>query len=186
MKITLMSIAVAAAALMTTACSGNTEQRTERSLAEKISACENPDSLRAYVNDAKDYAQTLISEGKYAEASAFIDSISPVVKDKAPALMGTFVALKGKVAADEAAEEVKDALQEGADKASEAADKVKDGVEEAAGKATDKAKEVAGKVADKAGDAVNKAADKASDAVDKATDKASDALNKAADKLKKK
>ena len=182
MKTILMSIAVATAALMTTGCSSNSEQRTERTLAEKISACENPDSLRAYANEAKDYTQKLISEGKYSEASTFIDSISPVVKEKAPALMGTFVALKGKVAADKAAEEVKETVEKGADKASEAAEKAKDGVEDAAGKAADKANEVA----DKAKDAAGKVVDKANDAVDKATDKASDALNKAADKLKKK
>lgn len=177
----ILSATIVALSIMTTACSSADKTRyEEKSLTEKIEKCSDPDSLKAYVNEAKDYTQKLISEGRYEEASMFIDSVSPAVKEKAPALMGTFVALKGQLKVDEATENVKDAAEEVADSVSSKAGKVADKTEDIYNKTKDKV----GDIADKTGKAVGKAAEKTGDAVSTAAEKTDDALNKAADKLK--
>lgn len=95
-KILLMVAAAAIAALG--ACSGNKESKAveadENTVITKIQNCANPDSLTVYVDQAKAYAQKLVDEGKIDEAKAYLDKITPVVKEKAPALLGTLETVK--------------------------------------------------------------------------------------------
>ncbi|MDE5921485.1 MAG: hypothetical protein K2G82_07745, partial [Paramuribaculum sp.] len=68
MKKLILSVAVTAVALMV-ACTG--KQQTEKEdgcIMAKIENCTNTDSLKAYVDQAKAYAQTLVSQGKVEQA----------------------------------------------------------------------------------------------------------------------
>lgn len=169
--------AVMMMSIFATACSGShSEAAHERSFSEKIENCTDTDSLRSYVTEAKDYASKLVDEGKYQEANAFIDSISPVLEAKAPALMGAFVAVRDRIAVEKTTAEAKEKIGEAADSISDKAGKAADAVQDAAGKLGDKAQEAV----DKATGSVKDAAGKA---VDSARDKAKDLAGKAADKL---
>ena len=86
MKKLILSVAVTAVALMV-ACTGKEQAKKEDGgIMAKIENCTNTDSLKAYVEQAKAYAQTLVSEGKVDQAKEFLAKIEPVVKQKAPAL----------------------------------------------------------------------------------------------------
>ena len=152
MKKLILSVAVTAVALMM-ACTGKEQAKKEDGgIMAKIENCTNTDSLKAYVEQAKAYAQTLVSEGKVDQAKEFLAKIEPMVKQKAPALASALTSV------ETALDKVESAVGEKADSAKQAV--------------SDKASEAAGKAAD----AVDKAAGKASDAVGKATDAIKDKL----------
>lgn len=179
MKKLILTVAVIAGAVMM-ACTGTAkEESPAAAITAKIQNCTNPDSLKAYVQEAKDYAATLVSEGKIEQAKEYMAKIEPVVKEKAPALASTLATVETALdkVSDTAAEKtdsVKSAVADSINgKVDAARQSVGDAIEGAAKDAADKA----GEVADKAGEAVSNAADKAKDA-------AADAAQSAADKLK--
>ena len=167
MKKLILSVAVTAVALMM-ACTGKEQAKKEDGgIMAKIENCTNTDSLKAYVEQAKAYAQTLVSEGKVDQAKEFLAKIEPMVKQKAPALASALTSV------ETALDKVESGVGEKADSAKQAVTDSVEGMFDAAKQAvSDKASEAAGKAAD----AVDKAAGKASDAVGKATDAIKDKL----------
>ncbi len=173
MKKLLLLVAVAAT-MSFGACSGSKESKAteenENALKTKIENCTNPDSLSIYVQQAKEYADKLVKEGKVDQAKEYLDQLTPVVEKHAPSLAGTFAAIKTAVdqvpgAAKAAADSTKEAVTDSVSSKVEAAkDAASDAIE--AGKA-------------KAADAVSDAAGKASDAIKGSADKASDAIKNA-------
>ncbi|MDE5687990.1 MAG: hypothetical protein K2I18_05100 [Paramuribaculum sp.] len=173
---TLFISAVAALALFT-ACTGTEKtDKAESTLATKIENCTNTDSLKAYVDEAKAYIVKLQSEGKVDEAKKFLEKIQPVVKDKAPALAGTFAAIGT-------------TLDKVTDKAEAKADSAKAAVADSIDSKINDAKSAVSDVADKAKEVGSNTAEKVKDAVGNAVDNtkeaAADAAQKAADKLRK-
>lgn len=176
MKALFISAAVAALTLFAACTSTEKADKAESTLAAKIENCTNTDSLKAYVDEAKAYIVKLQSEGKVDEAKKFLEKIEPVVKDKAPALAGTFAAV------GTAIDKVTDNVEAKADSAKSAVadsidSKIND-VKNAAGDAADKGKEAVSNTAEKAKDAVG-------NAVDNTKESAADAVQQAADKLRK-
>ncbi|PWB08880.1 hypothetical protein C5O25_03100 [Paramuribaculum intestinale] len=160
------------------ACTGKQQaDKEDGGIMAKIENCTNTDSLKAYVDQAKAYAQTLVSEGKIEQAKEFLAKIEPVVKQKAPALATMLTS------AESALDKVESAV-------GETADSTKQAVTDSVGNKIDAAKQTisnkASATVDKATDAVENAAGKASDAVGKAADKTADAVNKATDAVKDK
>ena len=177
MRKLILSVAVATVALMV-ACTGKQQaDKEDGGIMAKIENCTNTDSLKAYVDQAKAYAQTLVSEGKIEQAKEFLAKIEPVVKQKAPALATMLTS------AESALDKVESAV-------GETADSTKQAVTDSVGNKIDAAKQTisnkASATVDKATDAVENAAGKASDAVGKAADKTADAVNKATDAVKDK
>lgn len=163
----LIFVALGAALLSLGACSTSAEkaEKNEKDLSAKIENCTNPDSLKVYVEQAKDYAQKLISEGKLDEAKKYLDQIEPVVKEKAPSLAGVFSTIKGAVvqipaAAGNAADSIKAKAAAAGDSIKSAAAAKVDDAKSAVKEAADKQKE---KAADEAGKAIDNAADKLKD-----------------------
>lgn len=159
---------LAIAAVVVTSCSSKTtdaEAQDEGAVIKaKIENCSDPDSLKIYVQQAKDYAAKLVKEGNDTAAQAYLDEVAPVVREKDPTAVSVFDQLEAKAdstvsAAVEKADSLKDA----------AADAVKAKAEESK---------------EKASQALNDAKDKAADKVDEAKAKAADATQSAADKLK--
>lgn len=177
MRKLILSVAVATVALMV-ACTGKQQaDKEDGGIMAKIENCTNTDSLKAYVDQAKAYAQTLVSEGKIEQAKEFLAKIEPVVKQKAPALATMLTS------AESALDKVESAV-------GETADSTKQAVTDSVGNKIDAAKQTisnkASATVDKPTDAVENAAGKASDAVGKAADKTADAVNKATDAVKDK
>ena len=81
MKKLLLSIAVVAALCAATASCGKSADSTA-SMKSKIENCTNTDSLRAYVEQAKAYADKLVAEGKEDEARKYLAELEPVVKSR--------------------------------------------------------------------------------------------------------
>ena len=87
MKKLILATVVAAGALLMASCTSKAE-KSEKDLAAKIENCTNTDSIKVYVDQAKAYAQKLVSEGKVDEAKKYLEQIEPVVKAKAPQFAG--------------------------------------------------------------------------------------------------
>lgn len=142
------------------------EEKCEASAFQtKIENCTNPDSLKIYVEQAKDYAQQLVSEGKLEEAKKYMDQLGPVIKEKAPALASTFDAVR--TAIDKVpgtAENVKSEASAAVDSLGAAAENVKNAAENKAGEVVNGAKEAAG-------NAVNTAVQNAGNAINNALSK---------------
>ena len=134
----LVLTAIVALALAATSCGSKTSEQVSASdMKTKIENCTNPDSLKVYVDQAKDYAKKLVDEGKVDEAQKYLDQIEPVVKDKAPALSSTFDAVNtalGKVkdVAGDKFDDAKEAASVAGDSVSSAASNAVEGVKEAA------------------------------------------------------
>ncbi|MCC8070974.1 MAG: hypothetical protein LIO90_04135 [Bacteroidales bacterium] len=187
MKRILLSMAVIGSLMFVGCSSAEKAERNERDIAKKIEATTNPDSLKVYVNDAKTYVEGLISQGKTAEAQAYIDSIAPVIKDKAPELLTTFDTVKTSLGIEEAKEKadslkdaVTDSIKAKADAAKDAASTAVDNAKDAASQAVTDAKNAA---AEKVSDAADKASTAVSNAANDAAAKATDAAKGALDKL---
>ena len=174
MKKLLLGAAVVAVTMLAS-CSGSSDNKAQSTsdFKTKIENCTNPDSLTVYVEQAKAYAQKLVSEGKVEEAKKYIDRIEPVVKEKAPGLAGTFETVKKALA------KVPGAV---ADKAADVKDAVSDKTEDIVDAVGDKTKEITSAVKDKANDAVEAVADKASDLKDAAGEKATEVKDAIKDK----
>ncbi len=164
---------LAVAAVIVTSCSSKTTEKeaTDEGAAikAKIENCSDPDSLKIYVQQAKDYAAKLVKEGNDTAAQAYLNEVAPVVRTKDPTAVNVFDQLEAKAdstvsAAVEKADSLKDV----------AADAAKAKVEEGKAKAT----EAANNVKDKAAAAADAAKQKTADAAQSAADKVKDVLGK--------
>lgn len=162
MKKLFLTFAVAAMAIGSLAsCASKAEKEGAdegEALKAKIENCQDPDSLKMYLEEAQTYAQKLEAQGKGEEAEAYLNKLVPVVEQKDPSVSSYFEELKSK-----AKEEVTDA-KEAADSVAEAA--------------KDKGKEIADSAASKAGKAVEAVKDAGSSAVEAVKEKTTETVNK--------
>ena len=190
MKALFISAAIAAVATFSACSSSEKAKQEESTLASKIENCTNSDSLKAYVEEAKEYVVKLQSEGKLDEAKAFLDKIQPVVDQKAPALASTFATVKASIdkISDTATDKIDSTKTAVTDSVAAKVESAKEAVSEKATESVEKAKAAAAdateKAKDAATDAAQKAKDAAADAAQKAKDAAADAAQKDADKIK--
>lgn len=173
MKKLFLSIAIVGAALLGSCSAEKKAEDKGADLKAKIENCTDSDSLKIYVQQAKDYADKLVSEGKDSEAEAFLNEVTPAVEAKDPAAAGTFLGLNLKAKADSAFDATKEAAKNLADTVGDKAVKVKDAV-------SDKAKDVKDAVSDKAKDVK----DATKDAFNTAKEKTAEAAQSGADKVK--
>lgn len=164
MKKLLLSIAVVAALCAATASCGKSADSTA-SMKSKIENCTNTDSLRAYVEQAKAYADKLVAEGKVDEARKYLAELEPVVKSKAPALSGALSTVESTL--DKVKENASDKADEAKNSAAAAVDSAKSAVGSAAEAVKDKAADVASAVKEKTQDVKEGAADAAQKGDDK-------------------
>ncbi len=87
-KILLTCVALAALATVSCSHKESAADAAASTLTTKIQNCTNPDSMKAYVEEAKAYAARLVSEGKVDEARKYLEKVEPVVKKYAPSLAG--------------------------------------------------------------------------------------------------
>lgn len=173
MKKILIAAAVIAAVSMAS-CGGKESaavKDNESAIKAKIENCTNPDSLSLYVDQAKAYAQKLVQEGKVDEAKKYLDQITPVVQDKAPALAGILETVKTTL------DKVPGSAEAAADSAGTKAGAAVDSLKSAGSQAVDAAKQ-------KGSEVVESAKEKGAEVVDAAKDKAADAADKAGDAIK--
>lgn len=171
MKKILLSIAVVVALGVTAvSCGHKSEADTTATMKSKIENCTNPDSLKAYVDQARAYADRLVAEGKVDEAKKYLAAIEPVVKEKAPALAGALSTVEN------ALDKVGDAAADKAADAKASATAAVDSAKAAAGSAADAVKEKASDVADAAKDKFNAAKEATADAAKDGADKVKDLL----------
>ena len=195
MKKIIYAVAVVLAAL-SVGCSGNsaTVQDNERELKAKIENCTNQDSIEVYIEQAKQYAQSLADSGKTEEARRYMAELTPVVEKKAPDLKSKWTAAVDGVkdftvsTADTVAarstevfDSVKAKSSDAKDAVTDRAEKVIDGTKDVAGKAVEGTKNVAGKVADK----TKEGAEAVKDGTKKAVDKTKDFFEDVKDDFKK-
>ena len=164
MKKLLLSIAVVAALCAATASCGKSADSTA-SMKSKIENCTNTDSLRAYVEQAKAYADKLVAEGKVDEARKYLAELEPVVKSKAPALSGALSTVESTL--DKVKENASDKADEAKNSPAAAVDSAKSAVGSAAEAVKDKAADVASAVKEKTQDVKEGAADAAQKGADK-------------------
>ncbi|MDE5987848.1 MAG: hypothetical protein K2F88_07725 [Duncaniella sp.] len=167
MKKLFLSAALVATIMMVS-CSAEKKAEDEgASLKAKIENCSDPDSLKIYVRQAKDYADKLISEGKDSAAETFLGEVTPAVRAKDPAAALGLTALDIKAKADSTFEATKESAKELADSTSKAvSDKVSD-AKEAISNAAEQTKEKAAAAAEsakkKTAEAAQAGADKVKD-----------------------
>lgn len=160
MKKLFFAALVALMATMTS-CSG-TKQAEDKGaeLKSKIENCTDPDSLKLYVEQAQEYAQKLIAEGKDKEAQAYLDEVTPAVNAKNPSLISVL-----KAQADSVATDLKEAASDAVEGTEAKAGEVKDSIASKGAKAVDAAKDAAKGAASEAAGAVSDAAQKGADKV---------------------
>lgn len=178
MKKLFLSIAIVGAALLGSCSAEKKAEDKGADLKAKIENCTNSDSLKVYVQQAKDYADQLIKEGKDEAASAFLDEVTPAVKAKDPLAAGAFIGLDLKAKADSAIDAGKEAAKNLADSVSSKAGEVKDAVGEKAGQVKDAVSDKAKEVKDATKSAVESAKEKTAAAAQAGADKVKEALGK--------
>ncbi|MBD5265880.1 MAG: hypothetical protein HDS44_02820 [Bacteroides sp.] len=184
MKKLILSIAVVGAAMLV-ACSAEKKAEDKgAALKAKIENCSDPDSLKIYIDEAKDYADQLVKEGKDAAATDFLNEVTPAVKAKDPAAALRFTGLKLEAQADSALEAAKESAKNLADSTKAAVESAKDAAADKIKDAKDAAAEKVNSAKDAASEKVGEAKDAAKNAVDAAKTKAADAAQKGADKVK--
>lgn len=149
-----------AIAVSAVSCTSGTQEAQDKGaeLKAKIENCTDPDSLKIYVQQAQDYAQKLIAEGKDAEAKAYLEEVNPIVEKKDPSALQILAA-----EADTAITAIKERAEAAKDSIEAKASEAKDSVKSKASKAVDAAKDAKDKAVDKAKDVANKTADKVKD-----------------------
>lgn len=148
----------------------------------RIENCTDPDSLKIYVQQARDYAQKLEQEGDDTAAKAYLDEIIPAVQVKDPSTVSIFSGLRN--VADSVVNTVHSGATMAADSLKSGAEKAVDGVKDAASAAVESGKEAVEAGKDKAAEVARDTKDKAEAAKADAKKKAGDAVQKGADKLK--
>ena len=95
MKKLILSFAVLAT-LAATSCGTSVKKAEDEGavIKAKIENCTNPDSLKIYVQQAKDYAAKLVKDGDDSAAKAYLSEVAPVVQAKDPSAAGVFSGLK--------------------------------------------------------------------------------------------
>lgn len=172
-----MFLAVAAVATMFASCSSTQKAKDEGAdLKAKIESCTNPDSLKVYVEQAKAYADKLVSEGKDKEADAYLQEVAPVVAAKDPAATSVFDKIKA--AADSVADDTADAAKAVGDSVASAASAVGDAVSDKYDAAKDATVKAAEDAKAKAAKVAEDAKEKTADAVQSGADKVKSALGK--------
>lgn len=167
MKKLFLSIAIIGAALLGSCSAEKKAEDKGAELKAKIENCTNPDSLKIYVQQAKEYADKLVKEGKDEAATTFLNDVTPAVEAKDPTAAATFLGLDLKAKTDSAIDATKEAAKNLADSVGSNADKVKDAVSEKAGDVKNAAK-----------DAVNSAKEKTAEAAQAGADKVKDLMGK--------
>lgn len=180
-KFIFATLAVAAVAL--SSCSSSADKAAKEEATDfkaKIENCTNPDSIGIYVEQAREYADKLVKEGKVEEAKKYLADIQPVVEQKAPSLATAFETVKSAIdQIPAAADSLKNDAADKAQSTGEAAvDSVKNAAADAAQKVSDKAGEVAAKAKDAAGNVADKTVKAANDVAGKTKDKVNELLNK--------
>ena len=182
MKKTFLSVAILATMVLT-ACSSSEKATSDKGaeLKAKIENCSNPDSLKVYIQQVQEYAETLIKEGNDSAASAFVQEITPSIIAKDPSAVSILPQIKSGVQA--VATEAVDSANAVVDAAKETATQAVTDAKAAAAQAVDNTKAAAKETVDNAKAAANEAATKA---VDNTKAAASNAIQSAADKAKSK
>lgn len=95
MKKLILSFAVLAT-LAATSCGTSVKKAEDEGavIKAKIENCTNPDSLKIYVQQAKDYAAKLVKDGDDSAAQAYLSEVAPVVQAKDPSAAGVFSGLR--------------------------------------------------------------------------------------------
>lgn len=179
MKKLILSVAVLAT-MVTVSC-GSTEKRAEdegAALKAKIENCTDPDSMKIYVQQAQEYADKLVKEGKDDAANSFMQEVVLAVQAKDPVAAASFAELQAKEAVDSLAAAAKDKAQEVSDSVSAKVGDAKDAVKNAAEVAKDKTAEAAAAAKEKTTEAAAAAKEKAANAVKDGADKLKDAISK--------
>ncbi|MDE6556845.1 MAG: hypothetical protein K2K55_07785 [Duncaniella sp.] len=177
MKKILLSVAVMAT-LALASCGSSVKQAEDKGAAIKaqIENCTDPDSLKMLVQQAQEYAEQLVKEGKDQAAAEYLNEVAPVVEAKSNKAASVFENLKneadsvvaaGKAAADSVAAGVVDKANEVKDKATETVSNAAEATKEKAAEVVEKGADAAKNVADKAAYAASKAADAAKNAFKK-------------------
>lgn len=164
-KLVLIGALAAVLAVGSVSCSKKDSAADVSALTSKIENCTNTDSLRAYVEQAKAYADKLVAEGKVDEARKYLAELEPVVKSKAPALSGALSTVESTL--DKVKENASDKADEAKNSAAAAVDSAKSAVGSAAEAVKDKAADVASAVKEKTQDVKEGAADAAQKGADK-------------------
>lgn len=178
MKKILLSIA-AVAVVTLVSCGGKSDcckDASATAITSGIERCDNQDSLRMYVDRAKDHARKLVSEGRVAEAQKYLEEVVPAVDRYAPKYSGELSQVQAAV--NKAAGTSDDKVENAKKAVSAAADSVGSAV-------GDKAGELKDKTVEKYNDVKDAVSDKASELKDKAADAANDAADNVKDVFKK-
>lgn len=146
----------------------------------KIENCKDPDSLKIYVQQAKDHAMNLMAKGDSTAAVAYIKDIAPAVQQKDASVAAEIDAL-----AEQANYTTVLAVDSAKTTVANAADSVKNAASSAYNAVKGAVSEKAGEVKDASVDAYNSAKDATVKAADNAKEKAAEVLQSGADKLKK-
>lgn len=157
MKKLFLSAALVATVMMVSCSAEKKAQDKGEALKAKIENCTDPDSLKIYVQQAKDYADKLIKDGKDSAAETFLSDVTPAVKAKDPSAVLGLTALDLKAKADSTFEATKESAKELADSTSKAVSEKVSSAKEANSDAADQTKE-------KAATAVESAKEKTADA----------------------
>ncbi|MDE6489597.1 MAG: hypothetical protein K2L49_00385 [Muribaculaceae bacterium] len=178
MKKILFSIA-AVASMTLVSCGGKADcckDASATAITSGIERCDNQDSLRMYVDRAKEHARKLVSEGRVAEAQKYLEEVAPAVDKYAPKYSGELTQVQAAV--NKAAGTTGDKVENAKNAVAAAADSVGGAVSEKAGEVKDKTVDKYNDVKDAVSDKASELKDKAADAADNAADKVKDMFDK--------
>lgn len=174
MKRIFLSMALVGALLVSCQSTATKANDEANDFKAKIEQCQNPDSIRYYVDQAVAYADSLSKSGKPEEAADYLNDIRNTVSAKAPDAVTYFDQARLSVdaaaaQAEAAAEAAKDSVDHAADRArdavSNAADSVRNRASEAVSNAAERGREAVSNAANAAGNAASNAANNARNAV---------------------
>lgn len=171
MKKLFLSAALVATVMMVSCSAEKKAQDKGEALKAKIENCTDSDSLKIYVQQAKDYADKLIKDGKDSAAETFLSDVTPAVKAKDPSAVLGLTALDLKAKADSTFEATKESAKELADSTSKAVSDKVSSAKEAISDAAEQTKE-------KAASAVESAKEKTADAAQAGADKVKELMGK--------
>lgn len=142
MKAILLAAAAVVALAFGSCSKADKEAKSESNdFKAKIENCTNPDSIATYVQQAAAYARKLVDEGNVEEAKKYLADIQPIVKKKAPALVGVFETVR--TAVDKIPAKADSVANASVESAKEAAANAVDSVKNAAALKTNEAVETA-------------------------------------------
>lgn len=184
MKKLFLSIAIVGAVMMSSCSAEKKAEDKGAELKAKIENCTDPDSLKIYVKEAKDYADQLIKDGKDQAATDFLDEVTPAVKAKDAAAAIGLTGLSLEAQADSAMQAAKEAAKNLADSTKAAVNDAKDAAAEKIQDAKDAAAEKVNAAKEAAANKAKEAKEATKNAVDAAKAKTAEAAQQGADKVK--